>query len=67
MSDQITEIEIQLTHQQHQIEELNEFVYLQQQQLDALTAELRKVKEQLQMGISSLGRESGEEDPPPHY
>ena len=67
MSDQITELEIQLTHQQHQIEELNEFVYLQQQQLDALTAELRQVKEQLQMGLASVGRESGEEDPPPHY
>ena len=67
MSDRTTEIEIQLTHLQHQIEELNEFVYLQQQQLDALTAELRQVKEQLQMGLASVGRESGEEDPPPHY
>jgi SlyX protein len=67
MSDQITDLEIQLTHQQHQIEELNELVYCQQQQLDALTAEFRQVKEQLQMGLSSLNRESGEEDPPPHY
>ena len=67
MDDRITELEIQLTHQQHRIEELNEFVYLQQQQIDALTAELRQVKEQLQMGLASLGRESGEEDPPPHY
>ena len=67
MDDRITELEIQLTHQQHRIEELNEFVYLQQQQIDALTAELRQVKEQLQMGLSSIGRGSGEEDPPPHY
>ena len=67
MDERITELEIQLTHQQHRIEELNEFVYLQQQQIDALTAELRQIKEQLQMGLASLSREASEEDPPPHY
>jgi len=66
MSEQITEIEIQLTHQQHQIEELNEFVYLQQQQIDTLTAEIRQIKEQLQMGLSLRASEA-EEEPPPHY
>jgi SlyX protein len=67
MSEQITDLEIQLTHQQHQIEELNDLVYCQQRQLDALTAEFRQVKEQLQMGLSSLAKESGDEPPPPHY
>jgi SlyX protein len=67
MSDRITDLEIQLTHQQHQIEELNDLVYCQQQQIDVLNAEFRQVKEQLQMGLASLGRESGEEEPPPHY
>lgn len=67
MKERITNIEIQLTHQQNQIEELNEFVYQQQQQLDALAAELRQIKEQLQMGLSGLIREPGDDDPPPHY
>lgn len=66
MSDKITDLEIQLTHQQHQLEELNELVYCQQQQLDALIAEFRQVKEQLQMGLSSRASEA-EEEPPPHY
>jgi len=67
MSDQITDLDIQLTHQQHQVDELNELVYRQQQEIDALAIELRQIKEQLQLAIPSLVRESGEEEPPPHY
>lgn len=67
MSDQLIDFEIQLTHQQQQLEELNELVYRQQQEIDALTIQLRQIKEQLQIAIPSLVREAGEEDPPPHY
>lgn len=67
MSDQLIDFEIQLTHQQHQVEELNELVYRQQQEIDALTIELRQIKEQLQIAIPSRVREAGEEDLPPHY
>lgn len=67
MSDQITDFEIQLTHQQRQVDELNELVYRQQQEIDALAIELRQIKEQLQLAIPSLVSENGEEDPPPHY
>jgi len=66
MSDQITDLEIHLTHHEHQIEELNDLVYRQQQQIDMLSAEIRQIKEQLQMGISARVSEA-EEDPPPHY
>lgn len=67
MSDQLTDFEIQLTHQQRQVDELNELVYRQQQEIDALAIELRQIKEQLQLAIPSLVSENGEEDPPPHY
>lgn len=67
MSDPITDIEIHLTHQQQQLEELNNLMYRQQQQIDALTSELRQIKEQLQIALPSLVRETGEEAPPPHY
>ena len=67
MSDDITGLEIQLTHQQHQVEELNELVYRQQQQIDVLTSELRRIKEQLQVVLPSLVKETEEETPPPHY
>lgn len=67
MSDNITDLEIQLTHQQQQVEELNELVYQQQQQIATLTSELRQIKEQLQIVLPSLVKETGEETPPPHY
>lgn len=67
MSDRLTALEIQLTHQQQQVEELNELVYRQQQDIDALNTELRRIKEQLQFALPSFVREAGDDDPPPHY
>ena len=67
MSDHITELEIQLTHQQQQVEELNDLMYRQQQEIDTLTIELRRIKEQLQIVLPSLVREPEDETPPPHY
>lgn len=67
MDDRLNELEIQLTHQQRLVEELNELVFQQQQAIDTLTAELAQIKEQLQVVLPSLVREPGEELPPPHY
>lgn len=67
MRDRITEIEIQLTHQQHLVEELNSLMYSQQQEIDSLTAELRQIKAQLQIVLPSLVKDTDEEEPPPHY
>jgi len=67
MSDDITDLEIQLTHQQQQVEELNELVYQQQQQIAVLTSEVRRIKEQLQIVLPSLVKETEEDAPPPHY
>jgi SlyX protein len=67
MSDRITDLEIQLTHQQLQVEELNSLMYRQQQEIDSLTSELRQIKEQLQIVLPSLVKETEEETPPPHY
>ena len=67
MNDRITDLEIQLTHQQQQVEELNDLMYRQQQEIDALTLELRQIKEQLQIVLPSLVREAEDESPPPHY
>jgi len=67
MSDKIIDLEIQLTHQQQQVEELNELVYRQQQQIAAVASELRQIKEQLQIVLPSLVKGTEEETPPPHY
>ncbi len=67
MSDRVTDLEIQLTHQQLMVEELNVLVYGQQQEIDRLATELRQIKEQLQIVLPSLTREPADEEPPPHY
>jgi SlyX protein len=67
MNNDINDLEIQLTHQQHQLDELNELVYNQQQQIAALSSELRKINEQMQIALPSLVKEADEESPPPHY
>ncbi len=67
MDDRLTELEIQVTHQQRQVDELNELVYRQQQIIAGLSAQLGQIKEQLQMVLPSLVKEPEEETPPPHY
>jgi SlyX protein len=67
MEKRLIDLETQLMHQQLLVEELNELVYQQQQTIDGLVAELGQVKEQLQMVLPSLVKESEAETPPPHY
>lgn len=67
MSERLVELEMQLTHQQRQVEELNDLVYGQQQMIDRLAAELGQIKEQLQLVLPSLNRKPEDEEPPPHY
>jgi uncharacterized coiled-coil protein SlyX len=67
MPDRIVDLEMQLTHQQRQVEELNELVYNQQQAIELLTAELRQIREQLQIVLPSLAKDQEDETPPPHY
>ncbi len=63
----ITDIEIHLMHQAKAIEELNEVVIRQQRQIDDLTADIARMREQLQGLAPSAVREPSEEEPPPHY
>ena len=67
MTERIADLEVQLTHQQRQLDELNELVYSQQQTLDNVSVELRQIKEQLQIVLPSLTKEPEDETPPPHY
>ena len=67
MSDRLDDLEIQLTHQQKMVDELNELVYSQQLEIDRLAADLRQIKEQLEIVLPSLVREPADEEPPPHY
>ncbi|SNB46157.1 SlyX family protein [Geobacter sp. DSM 9736] len=67
VAERVTELEIQLTHQERTVEELNEVVVRQQQQLEALQNEIGLLKGQMVLMFPSLVRAPDEEEPPPHY
>jgi uncharacterized coiled-coil protein SlyX len=67
VQDRLTELEIQLMHQQRLVDELNLLVYQQQQTIDGLVAELGQIKEHIQMALPSMMKEPEDETPPPHY
>ena len=66
MEERITNIEIQLMHQEKSIDQLNDVVVCQQQMIDKLALELKLMTEHVQaIAPSAVG--DGEEEPPPHY
>ncbi len=67
MEERITDIEIQLMHQESTIQQLNEVVISQQRQIELLLAEFAILKQQLQSVAFSEIRDEGDEVPPPHY
>jgi SlyX protein len=66
MSEQITDLEIRLTYQESALQELNDVIVKQQDQIDALIVEVRRLRQQLASG-SEFVRPQSEETPPPHY
>jgi len=67
MDDRITELEIRLALQDDLLDELNRTVARQQQQLEWLAKELRRLQEQ-QMAQQQQGKgPSLRDDIPPHY
>lgn len=64
--NRLTELEIKLSYTEHQLEQLDAVVVRQQQQIDALVAELRRLRE---AGTSETqpGQRSLRDELPPHY
>ena len=62
----LTELEIKVSYTEHQLEQLDAVVIRQQQQIDALIAELRRLRE---AGASETqpGQRSLRDELPPHY
>lgn len=67
MEERLTALEIQITHQEHLVQELNEVVYRQQLAIDRVSSQLEEIKAQLQVVLPSMVKDEGEEEPPPHY
>lgn len=62
----LTELEIKLSFAEDTIDGLNETVFRQQQQIDALAADLRALRQQVQSSLPGEAR-SLRDEIPPHY
>ncbi len=63
--ERLIDLEIKITHQEHQIEQLNKALFEQQKQLDQLDSLLKALGKRLQnTGAGDIGP-AGEK--PPHY
>lgn len=62
----LTELEIKVSYTEHQLEQLDAVVIRQQQQIDALIAELRRLRE-ASASETQPGQRSLRDELPPHY
>lgn len=66
MPDKLVDLEIKLTHLEHNNQELSDVYYAQQKQIDQLQQQISLLKEQLRQVQNSDAPEVVDE-PPPHY
>lgn len=66
IDERFESLETKVLYQDRTIEELNTVVTKQQDQIDELLAETKRLRESIESGAES-GIEGGEEPPPPHY
>ncbi len=66
INDRLEVLETKVLYQDRTIDELNEVVTKQQDQIDLLLEEVKRLRDVLQNAPDS-GIEGGEEPPPPHY
>lgn len=66
MESRITELEIKISFNEDQIDELNKIIYQQQRQIELLAAELRHLRDQIN-NAQSLERRNLRDEIPPHY
>lgn len=69
MSEQerITELEIKASYVEDTLDQLNMTIYRQQQQIDALIAEVRHLRQQMPAEGAGGGGRNLRDELPPHY
>ncbi len=66
MESRLTNLEIKISFNEDQLEELNKVVYRQQQQIDFLSTQLRALREQVN-DSQQQEQHSLRDEIPPHY
>ncbi|HKI61500.1 MAG TPA: SlyX family protein [Mariprofundaceae bacterium] len=67
LENRIIELETRLSYQDHVIQELNEVVIRQQNQIDSLIRDRRRIMDHLKEQGQAEALSPEEEAPPPHY
>ncbi len=67
MSDELLELQTQLSYQDDSVQQLNDVVTRQQGEIDILRRELNILKTQIKELNSSSSGSEGDNVPPPHY
>jgi len=67
LNERIIELESRIAYQERTIEELNLVVTGQQQQIDTLLQDIRRIRAYLKNADGSDVARADEEAPPPHY
>jgi len=67
MQDRLIELETKISYQDHTIGELNSVVIRQQQQIDQLEKNLKRLQTHLKQSDNHDIARPDEEVPPPHY
>lgn len=65
--ERLTELEMRYMLQERAIQELSDTVYRQEQELERLALEVRRLREQFLVVQPSLVGSPDDEEPPPHY
>jgi SlyX protein len=66
-TDALVELETKVAHQEATLADLSDIVARQQDQIDRLLAELRRLGEQHAELADSVYAQQSDEPPPPHY
>ena len=67
IQERIMELEIQLTHQESTISDLNDVVISQQKSIDQLESRLNKLENMIKLSSTTAVKDLSDETPPPHY
>lgn len=67
MEERLTDLEIHVAHLESTVQELNGVVFHQQQAIDRLEGDLKRLREQLLEIAPSPVKRLEDEEPPPHW
>ncbi len=67
MENEITDLQIRLTHQESTLETLNQVIIDQQRAIDQLTLSVEQLNERMRTMADSHIADQSQETPPPHY